>query len=331
MNKLSIENTLLEFNNEIKKTGSIEKAFVNYLNEQFKEFDGLIDYENYKKQIFGQFKTSQTLHLIFSKKEIHNTLANTLSQYDYEFLDEQIEVFNYLVQYDKACIIDDQKKYYRLNTLLCKVFEHLEALEKWHELEKSEDILKKGIARTPHPIVSDAIKPRIKTINDSLELNPIQSNEIMLNIYNEFESNPLEITAMYNSLQHLKKENFLIDEKQNLETLFNQQTFLNSAKILEDTHIFNSCKITSYLLYKEKTIIDLSLQLNKHIPYTQLSKYMNTLIDSFFDYEYKSNLSKKHIEKEVQLKTHFNNLEILEFRTKMNYQEHPIFNDIKFG
>jgi len=331
MNKFTIEQIILEFKNELQKTGSIEKALENYLNEQFKEFDGLIDYENYKKQIFEQFKISQTLHSISSKKEINSTLLNTLSTYDYNYLDEQIEIFYKLIEYDKACIIDDQKIYYRLNTLLCKIFEHLETLEKWHEFEESEDILKKGIARTSHPIVSDAIKPRIKTINDSLELNPIQSNEIMLNIYNDFESNPLEITAIYNSLQHLKKENFLIDEKQNLETLFNQQTFLNSAKILEDTHIFNSCKITSYLLYKEKTIIDSSLQLNKNIPYTQLAKYMNILIDSFFDYIYKSNLTENHIEKEVQLKTYFNNLEILEFRNKKNYQEHPIFNNIKFG
>lgn len=331
MNKLSIENTLLEFNNEIKKTGSIEKGLENYLNEQFKEFDGLIDYENYKEQIFEQFKISLTLHLIFPKKEIDNTLANTLSQYDYEFLDEQIEVFNYLVQYDKACIIKNKKVFYRLTKVLDKIFEHLKALDKWNELNESENILQKGIALTNHPKVKDAITPRIKTIKDNLELNNIDSNNLMLDLYEKFDSNPLNITAMFYSLQFLDIENFLIDNKEGIETLYNQRIYLNSAKQLEDTHIFNSCKISIYLYFIERNIVNLTLQLKNNIPYKSLANYTNTLVNSFFEYDFNSNLTKKHIEKEVQLKTHFNNLEILEFRNKKNYQEHPIFNDIKFG
>lgn len=331
MDKLSTKEIFEKFNNEVQKTNSVELGFKNYIENELKEFEGLIDYTDYKKQIFKQFKIVQTLHPITSKKEIDSTLENTLSQFNYEFLDEQIEVFKELVNFDKACIIDGKQIFFRLNTLLFKIFQHLEALIKWHELNESENILEKGIARTPHPKVIDAITPRIKTIKDGLELNPIKSNEILLDIYKNFEKNPLEVNYMYYSLQYIKKENFLLDDKEGLETLYNQQVYLNSAKKLEDTHIFNSCKIASYLLYKEKALINSSLQLNKNIPYTTLANYMNILIDSFFDYEYKSNLTKNHIKKEVQIKTPFNNIEIYEYRTKKNFQEHPIFSDITFG
>lgn len=331
MDKLSIEEIIQEFNNEAKKTNNLEQAFKNYIESELKEFDGEIDYSELKESIFEQFKTSQTLHLLNSKKEIDNTLINTLSQYSYVFLDEQIEIFHKLIEFDKACIIDEKKVFYRLTTLLNKIFEHMEALKKWHKINQSENILEKGIARTSHPIVKDAIKPRIKTIKNNLELNPIKSNEIMLDIYEKFESNPLEISTMYVSLQHLKKENFLIENKEGIETLYNQQTYLNSAKIIEDYHIFDSCKIYSYLFYKEKTLIDLGLQLNKNIPHKTLANYINILTESFFDYEFSSNLTKNHIEKEVQLKSPFYNLEILEYRTKKNHQNYPIFEDMKFG
>lgn len=326
--KLSIERIFQEFYNEIKKTNNIEQAFTNFIENELKEFDGEIDYSEYKKLIFEQFKITQTLHLINSKKEIDNTLLNTLSQYNYNFINEQIEIFNKLIEFDKACIINEKKIFYRLTVLLNKIFEHLEALEIWNQLNESENILEKGIARTPHPIVKDAITPRIKTIKNNLELNPIKSNEIMLDIYEKFESNPLEISTMYASLQHLKKENFLIENKEGIETLYNQQTYLNSAKIIEDYHIFDSCKIYSYLFYKENTLINSSLQLCKNIPHKTLADYINILIESFFDYQYSSNLTKNHIEKDVQLKSPFYNLEILEFRTKRNYKEHPIFENL---
>lgn len=331
MNKLSTEKIFQEFYDEVKKTNNIEQAFTNFIENELKAFDGEIDYSEYKELIFKQFKITQTLHLINSKKEIDNTLINTLSQYNYDFIDEQIEIFNKLIEFDKACIIDEKKVFYRLTTLLNKIFEHLEALKKWHKINKSENILERGIARTSHPIVKDAITPRIKTIKNNLELNPIKSNEIMLDIYKKFESNPLEISMMYASLEYLKKENFLIENKEGIETLYNQQIYLNSAKIIEDYHIFDSCKIYSYLFYKEKTLMDLNLQLNKNIPHKTLANYINILTESFFDYEFSSNLTKNHIEKEVQLKSPFYNLQILEYRTKKNYQEYPIFEDIKFG
>lgn len=331
MKKFTIKEILEKFNNEVLKTNNVELGFKTYIENELKEFDGEIDYTEFKEQIFKQFKITQTFHIITSEKEIDSTLKNTLSQYDYDFLDEQNEIFRELVNFDKACIVDGKKIFYRLNTLLFKIFQHLEVLIKWHDLNESENILEKGIARTPHPKVIDAIAPRIKTIKDTLALNPIKSNKLMLDIYKNFEENPLEINYMYYSLQDLKKENFLIENKEGIETLYNQQVYLNSAKKLEDTHIFNSCKIISYLLYKEKALINISLQLNKNVPYTTLANYMNTLIDSFFDYEYESNLTKNHIKKEVQIKTLFNNVEIYEYRTKKNFQEHPIFNDIKFG
>lgn len=331
MDKLSIKEIFEKFNNELLKTNNIESALINFIENELKAFDGEIDYSEYKELVFEQFKISQSIHYLSSKKEIETTLKNTLVQYNYEFLNEQIKVFNELIKYDKACIIDGNKVFYRLNILLNKILEHLSALEKWKDLDDSDNFIERGISRTKHPKIIDAITPRIKTIKDYSNLNPTSSSKILLNIYEQFEMNPLEINAIYGTIHKFKEEQFLLEDKEGLKTLFNQKTYLNSSKILEDTHIFDSCKITSYLFYKENTLIDLSLQLKEHIPYTTLANYINILMDSFFDYEFTSNLTKKHLKKEVQLKTYFYDLEIFEYRTKKNYQEHPIFDDAKFG
>lgn len=199
-NKLSIKEIFEKFNHELLKTNNIELALINFIENELKEFDDEIDYSEYKELVFKKFKISQSIHDLSSKKEIETTLENTLALYNYEFLNEQIKVLNELIKYDKACIIDGEKVFYRLNTLLNKIFEHLGALEKWKDLDDSDNFIERGIARTKHPKVTDAITPRIKTIKDYSNLNPTTSSKILLNIYEQFEMNPLEINAIYGTI-----------------------------------------------------------------------------------------------------------------------------------
>jgi len=108
----------------------------------------------------------------------------------------------------------------------------------------------------------------------------------------------------------------------------NQATYLNSATKLEDTHIFKSCQIYSFSMYKDESLYNKAFQLEENIQNKDLVKYINILMNSFFDYEFESNLNTNHLKKEIQLKDTFNDLEILEFRTKRNYKEHPIFKNL---
>ncbi|RXJ90632.1 hypothetical protein CRV01_05645 [Arcobacter sp. CECT 8983] len=319
------------FNKKINSLLKLEDTFNSistFIDESLKEFKDDVNYEEVKELILDIYNITKTLEYIDSKKEENSILENTLSMYEYDFQDEQIEVFKELIKYDKSCIMNDKRVFYRLTILLEKIFSHLEALNNLSELEQIDCAIQRGIAKTKHPKVIEAITPKIKTLKDYQLINNTPSSQTALNIYNEFNSNPLEISAMYYVLNYIDKDTFLEKNKEKIDTLYNQRNFLNSASKLEDTQIFRSCQISSFILYKKGVLADITLNLNKHIPYTTLAKCINNLLNSFFDYMFNSNLSKKHIEKQVQTRDFFNGLEILEYRTKSNYKKHPIFENI---
>ncbi len=150
----------------------------------------------------------------------------------------------------------------------------------------------------------------------------------MVNLYEDFLTNPLEIRAMYQGINQSGLSSFIGEEKELINTVFQQETYLNSATKLEDIHIFRSCQLYSLSFYKEDNPTNKSLQLDINIQDKELLKYIDILMDSFFEYEFESNLNASHLKKEIQLKDTFNNLGILEFRTKRNKKEHPIFKDL---
>lgn len=310
------------------ETEDIDKAVKIYFENEIKDFEGIIDFTELKDLVYSQLKASKTLHLLENKLEIKQTLINTLKQFDYEFRDEQVEVFKELIKYDKAIIYDKNKIFYRLNILIILIFQHLEALDELNKLDEEKDIRIKGVVKTSHPIIKNAITPRIKTFEEYNAYNNSSNSRLMINLYNDYLNNPLEIRAMYNGIKLTGKEAFIGEEKELVNTIFEQETYLNSATKLEDIHIFRSCQILSFSIYKENHLTNKALQLSNLIPINKLVKYINILMDSFFDYEFESKLNKSHIEKKIQTKDYFNNIEIVEFRTKRNYKENPIFENL---
>ena len=325
--KINIKEVFQEIHDLYIKTKDIKKAVEIYFDNQIKEFEGEIDFSELKTIVLSQIKASITLTYIQDKNEVQKVLQNTLKQFDYEFKEEQIEVFKELIKYDKSIIYDEDKIFYRLNILLLKIFEHLDSLLVLNELEDENNIIKKGIAKTTHPIVKDAIIPRIKTFKDYQKFNNSKESKLMVNLYEDFLKNPLKVRAMYQGIK-IGTPLFIGEEKELLNTLFNQEIYLNSATKLEDTHIFKSCQIYSFSYYKDDNLINKSLQLNENIKNKDLIKCINILMESFFEYEFEANLNTSHLKKEIQLKDTFNNLEIMEFRTKRNKKEHPIFKDL---
>lgn len=326
--KIKISNIFQDVLNLYIETKDIEKAVQIYFENETKEIEGIIDFSDFKVSVLSQVKASKTLQYVDDKNELQHILFNTLNQFDYQFKDEQIEIFKELIKYDKSIIYDEDKIFYRLNILLIKIFEHLEALNRLNDLENESGIVKRGIVKTTHPIIKDAINPRIKTFKDYQQFNDSKESKLMVNLYNDYLENPLEVRAMYQGLNSTGIDSFIGEEKELVNTLFQQQEYLNSATKIEDTHIFRSAQIYSFSFYKENDLTNKALQLKETIKSKNLVNYMNILMESFFDYEFKSKLNTTHINKEIQMKDNFNNLDILEFRTKRNRKEHPIFEEL---
>ena len=302
-------NTLQNFT----ETKDITLSLTNVVSEELSLMSEYINFEIIQNYIVQDLIVNQTLQKIDDKNEVNHTLNNTLLEYNYAFSCEQKEIFKELIKYDLACTINNKQVFHKLNLLLENVFSHLETLEKFYSLEKKE-VHEKGIAKTSHPTVQEAIIPRKNHIKESIKYNPTESNELQKKIYDEFANNPEEIVAMYSIIIPFGKDVFKNIDNDVLDTLFNQSVYLNSAVKLEDYHIYISCQITSFSIYKDCKISN-----------EKLAKLIDSLLKEFFDEVFTKPLTRHHIPKEVQAKSFFNGICIYEYRTKSNFKEHPIF------
>ena len=310
--KINLNELFQEVTKDLALTNNLKQSLKNILINQLGDFSNNLHID----KIINKILIEQSLHQITNKEEIEDTLNNTLSNYNYQFQTQQIEIFKELIKYDYACIDDDKKIFYKLDLLLTNVSSHLETLDKLYDLEDKE-LHEKGIAKTPHPIIKDAITPRINHIEESIKYNPTKSNELQLKIYNEFKNNPLEINLMFTIISQFGKEVFKDIDNEKLDTLFNQEIYLNSATKLEDYHIYTSCQITSFSIYKQDKISN-----------EKLANYIDELLKVFFDEVFDKPLTRKHITKPIQFKSSFNGTIIYEYQTKKNYKENPIFKNV---
>lgn len=310
--KINLNELFLTISKDLEKTNNLKQSLKNVLIKQLGDFSNNLHID----KIINKILIEQSLHQIINKEEIEATLNNTLSNYNYHFQNEQIHIFKELIKYDYACMNDDKKVFYKLDLLLINIFSHLESLDKLYALENKE-FHEKGIAKTRHPIIKDAITPRQKHIKESIKYNPTKSNELQLKIYNEFKNNPLEINLMYTIISQFGKEVFKNIDNEILDTLFNQEVYLNSATKLEDYHIYTSCQISSFSIYKQDKISN-----------EKLANYIDTLLKIFFDDMFKKSLKRQHISKQIQVKSSFNATFIYEYQNKKNYKEHPLFKNV---
>lgn len=316
MEKINTQKLFYNLIDEIKQVQDLNQFIKNIFQEDINELSKIIDIEAILSNFLNEILITQSLYSVTNETEIKNTLENTLSNFDYDFANEQKEIFKDLVKYDQAYTCKNQTIFYKLNILLETIFAHLETLEKLNVLEDKE-IHERGIAKTSHPTVKNAITPRQKHINESILYNPTLSNELQKRIYDEFEENSFEIDMMYFVINQFGKDVFKNISKENLDTLFNQSTYLNSAVKLEDVHIYTSCQISSFSIYKYDKISK-----------EKLANYIDTLLKIFFDDMFQKPLTRQHISKPIQVKSSFNATFIYEYQNKKNYKEHPLFKNV---
>lgn len=316
IDKKDLQELVYQLKNGFKQTKNINHYIQNIFRDDINELSQIIDLESILSNFLNENLITQSFHSLTNEIEIKNTLENTLSNFDYDFANEQKEIFRDLAKYDQSYSNENQTIFYKLNTLLETIFAHLETLEKLDFLEDKE-IHERGVAKTFHPTAKDAIAPRQNHIAESILYNPTQSNELQKKIYDEFEDNPFEIDMMYFVINQFGKDVFKNISKEKLDTLFNQSTYLNSSVKLEDVHIYTSCQICSFSIYKHDKISK-----------EKLANYIDELLKSFFDDMFQKPLTRQHISKPIQIKSFFNGTIIYEYQNKKNYKVHPIFQNV---
>ena len=259
-------------------------------------------------------------------KERKEALKNTLSDYEFYNYDNDLEeAFEVFSIYDKIIIIDDKKYLYKLFGLLYTMNLHYEQLQKYKKLSKTNDVIKKGTALSTNSNIKEYIAPRIRTFKVALAMDETnKSNKLMLNLFLEYNKNPLEIDMMLKHITSYDKSLFHNVNQALLNTLYSSRNTINSSCSIDDEDIFQSIQINIFYRYFKHSHLDKCLRIKKKLSHSKIAKYANYILEKVFDME-ESNLKYTHFSKPIQLKSHFDDLEIYQFRTSRNYVKHPVF------
>ena len=108
-----------------------------------------------------------------------------------------------------------------------------------------------------------------------------------------------------------------------LNTLFTSRKLLNSSCSIKDIDDFyQSIQIYILRMYYKNSFIDKCLGIKKKLSHSKIANNINIILEHMFGMS-NSNLTYTRFNQKVQLKTHFDDLEIYEFRTKRNFKKHP--------
>ncbi len=314
--------------NEYSKTNDMKKALTNILESELKDLEDKIDMSELTEIVNTLYDNAINAYTPNTKQERKEAFINTLSIFDFPYSFSQIKILYKLTIYDKITPMKDIPVFYKLYYLLQMIFNHKLALEYYESLE-DESVLKRGIARTKHPKVSEAVEPRYERIAENYEYNPTKSNETQLEIFNQFKDDPLQTNTMLHMVSLFDKNCFKTNNTDALDTVFNQGTFLNSSEKIEDYQIYKSSLISSFLIYKKGSLQNMELSITKHPSNKELANYMNILNQEFFDELFTFKLNRHHINKPIQLRTNlFHTVSIYEFVTDTNKKENPIFKNV---
>lgn len=302
----------------VKNEVDLDNRIRLYIEEQAKDIKESVDIEPIIQEALYYIKNASNVKPISIDDDPNQILNDTLNLcYVHKFESElALESFKELAKYDKVFHSDQGKHFHKIYQMLSIMVQYKELIENLEKLE-DESVHNRGIAKTKYENVSEAIQPNLHHYEKALEFNDIEENKLAYNIAQAFNSNPREVNAVLETFDSNLIKDLTLSQKKTFE---NQNTFYNSSEKLEDTHLFRSCQITCINLFKKQqpfAIIEAPTN-------EKLANYINHIFNDFFDM-YESKLNRNHINKLIQTKTYFLNIEIFEYQTAKNKKEHPIF------
>lgn len=289
---------------ELFKTKDINKAFSILVENSLKEIENDFETEKSKEVLINSFNFLNNGKKIYSTKEKKQAFKNTILSFDKSYTLTAIKFFIHIIKNDILILHKEVYIFRNLYTYLKTLFLHKEAIEKLAILE-TKDFNKRGIAKTKHPTVNGALKPRLAHNREAFKFNPIGSNKTQIKLYDAFKEAPLEIDLMYLTIKRFNiKLKAIHHEKE--QTILNQRVFLNSATKLNDSHIFKSIQIYT-----------MKISPFFNLPSKEYLKLTNSFLNSFFEEVYISKLTIHNFNQGSKIKSFFNDIPILTYSSNI--------------
>ncbi len=320
-NKNKIYNDLISLSTKHNDINNVINEFVNINTE---DINDIVDRESIKEFILDQYYIYNSAYSPKDIKERRSIFDNMFVKEEKESFSDIYELLFELTKYDKIVIINNSRYFTKVMTMICLLYSHKEKLELLYKLEEEESHLDKGMALLKNPHRDKTVQSRINTVKDSQKICSNQSNNTLLNVMNEYKIKPQETDYMLYQLINARRH-FKLDEKK-LEVFFNCRNYFNAAQLIEDFHIVESARLYSFVLFRGNNLLNQMLDITKTPNNTRLADIVNSIMTLFFE-DFNHKLTYKHIKKNIQSKSTFFDLELLEYRTPKTHKSHPVFND----
>lgn len=237
-----------------------------------------------------------------------------------------VDALRALAKSDKLLKVDNIIICAKMNLLIDVLDEHKYAMIKHKKLSLCSALIG-GIATYPNSNIYELIIPRKKALDEVLYLNNADNATLLTKkIISEFQDNSYSIDFSLNALQFIGKEsiNYDIVSKDKIDIAFNIRNFLNASLPLKENDFFKSAQILSISLYKKYSFIDAIMNLKKKLSQAKILNAINIIMEHYIGMP-KSNIDNTYFLKPIQLKSHFFDTAIYEFRTESNLKLHPVF------
>lgn len=237
-----------------------------------------------------------------------------------------VDALRTLAKSDKLLKVDNIIICAKMNLLIDVLDEHKYAMIKHKKLSLCSALIG-GIATYPNSNIYELIIPRKKALDEVLYLNNADNATLLTKkIICEFQDNSYSIDFSLNALQFIGKEsiNYDIVSKDKIDIAFNIRNFLNASLPLKENDFFKSAQILSISLYKKYNFINGIMKLREKLSQAKVLTAINIIMEHYLSMP-KSNIDNTYFLKPIQLKSHFFDTAIYEFRTESNLKLHPVF------
>lgn len=295
---------------------SINKEFNNEIDVSF-IYDSLNELNMYRLDTY----------YYSTQDELEEAFLNTIN---YKNIDKSntilIDALRTLASSDKLLKIGDMSICAKLNLLIDILDEHKNAMIEHKKLSLCSALVG-GIATYPNSNISELITPRKKALNEVLYLNNDGHATLLTEkIISEFQDDSYTIDFSLNALQFIGKEsiNYELVAKYKIDIAFNIRNFLNASLPLKENDFFKSAQILSISLYKKYSFINGIMKLKEKLSQAKILTAINIIMEHYLGMQ-KSSIDNTYFIKPIQLKSHFFDTAIYEFRTESNLKLHPVF------
>lgn len=312
---------------KLKAGSKVEEIVKDVIENIHKE----LNYEINVGFLHDTFDELNTLRLnVYSysnKEELQEAFQNTLDEYkidtsNFIFVDA-LEV---LSMSDKLIKIDNKSYCVKIGFILDILLEYKNAISKYKEIS-SLSVLLGGIATYRNSDIADCINPRISSLDDAIYLNNNSVSTILAKkLLTDFKFESYDMDFAFCSLEFIGKENINLDliNEEKLDTILNIRKFLNASTPLKIEDFYKSAQISLMSLFKKYNWIDMLMNYKPKISKSTVMCSIDIIMECYLDMP-KSSMYNKCFIKPIQIKTHFFDIPIYEYRTTENVKLHPIF------